>query len=90
VEPQEVGALRSRVFEIANDITQERRPPVAAARELDQIYVGLAKLGTVLEPFIGLAAEWDYDVERREEIEKRILVAAETLRRRLDSEPWLS
>ena len=79
--PDEIDALRSRVIEIVNDIVQLRRAPPDAARELDRIRTALVRLEGALDPFVGLAAEWDYDPDRRDQIERRILSAAETLRR---------
>ncbi len=66
---------------IANDVIQQRRAAQDAARELDQLRVELVRLEEALRPFVGLAAQWDYDVDRREEREREILRAAETVRR---------
>lgn len=79
----EIDALRSRVIEIANDIVQLRRAPPDAARELDRIRTELVRLEGALDPFVGLAADWDYYVDRRPEVEQHILSAAESLRRSL-------
>ena len=70
------------MIEIANDVVQERRPPQVAARELDRIRTDLVRLGEALDPFVGLAATWDYDPDRRPEYEREVLIPAETLRRR--------
>lgn len=56
-----------------------------AARELERLRTELVTLGAALDPFVGLAAEWDYDPERRDELERQILNAAETLRRNFDT-----
>ena len=77
----EIRAVWSRVIDTANDILQQRREPHDGARELDQLYVELVRLEEALRPFVGLAAEWDYYADRREECERQILSAAETLRR---------
>jgi len=81
-ENDEIRAIRLRVIEIANDVVQERHSPQDAARELDRIRSDLVRHGEALDPFVGLAAAWDYDVDRRPEYEREILIAAETLRRR--------
>ena len=81
-ENDEIRAIRLRVIEIANDVVQERRPPQDAARELDRIRTDLVRLEGALDPFVGLAAGWDYYVDRRPDYEREILIAAETLRRR--------
>jgi len=96
VELRELEALRSRLLETANDTIQERRAPGDAARELYEIYVSLVKLEVLLQPFISLAPPWEYydeieqkvleeDREEIEQIEQKIVVAAETLRRKLSS-----
>jgi hypothetical protein len=77
----ETHALWSRVIGIADDVIQQRRPAQDAARELDQLRVELVRLEDALRPFVGLAAQWDYDVDRRQEREQEILRAAETVRR---------
>ena len=79
----EIRALRSRVIDTVNDIVQQRRPPSDAARELDELRAELVLLEEALGPFVGLAAEWDYDPDRRHAIEHDILNAAESLRRNL-------
>ncbi len=80
-ESDEIRALRSRVTDIANDVIQLRRSAPEAALELDRLRASLVLLETALRPFVGLAAEWDYDPARRPEVEREILSAAETLRR---------
>lgn len=80
-ENDEVRALWSKVLDAAEDIVQERRPAPETAHDLERLYVDLVRLRDAVEPFVGLAAQWDYDVDRREECEHEILVAAETLRR---------
>lgn len=77
----EIHALWSHVIGIADDVIQLRRAAQDAARELDQLRVELVRLDEALRPFVGLAAQWDYDVDRREEREQEILRAAETVRR---------
>jgi hypothetical protein len=81
----EIHALWSRVIGIADDVIQQRRAAQDAARELDRLRVGLVRLEEALRPFVGLAAQWDYDVDRREEREREILRAAETVRRNFDA-----
>lgn len=81
----ELAALRSRIIDIVNDIVQLRRAPPDAARELDRIRTELVRLEGALDPFVGLAADWDYYVDRRSEVEQHILRAAETLRRNFDT-----
>lgn len=81
----EIDALRSRIIEIANDIVQLRRAPADAALELDRIRTELVRLEGALDPFVALAAEWDYNPDRRDELERIILSAAETLRRNFDT-----
>jgi hypothetical protein len=77
----EIRALWSLVIDAANDVIQQRRLAPDAARELDRLYLDLVRLKGALRPFVGLAAAWDYDPARRPEVEREILVAAETLRR---------
>lgn len=81
----EIDGLRSRIIDTVDDIVQLRRPPPAAARELERLRTELVTLGAALDPFVGLAAEWDYDPDRRDELERQILNAAETLRRNFDT-----
>jgi hypothetical protein len=80
-ESAEMRALRSRVIDIANDIVQTRCSAPEAALELDRLRASLVLLESALRPFVGLAAEWDYNPDRRPEVEREILSAAETLRR---------
>jgi hypothetical protein len=80
-EGDEIDAIWARALHTANEIIQRRRNPVDAARELDQLRVELVRLEAALERFVGLAATWDYDPVRRDEIEHDILIAAETFRR---------
>lgn len=81
-ENDEVRALWSQVLGAAEDIIQQRRPGPDTAHELERLYVELVRLQGALEPFVGLAAQWDIDTDRRSEREHEILVAAETLRRK--------
>jgi hypothetical protein len=81
----EIQALRSRVIETVYDIVNERRPVAEAAHELDRLRVDLVRLEVALRPFVGIAAEWDCNPERRSEIEDGIISAAESLRRNLES-----
>ena len=80
-ERDEIRALGSRVIDTIDDVVQLRRAPHGAARELDELRTELVMLEEALRPFVGLAAEWDYDPDRRHELEQEILRAAETLRR---------
>jgi hypothetical protein len=80
-ESDEIRALWSRVIDIANDVIQLRCSAPEAARELDRVRTNLVRVEGALRPFVGLAAEWDYNLGRRPEIEHEILSAAETLRR---------
>ena len=77
----ETRELWSHVIETVNDIIQQRREPAEAARELDALRAELVLLGEALLPFVGLAAQWDYDVDHRYEHAHEIVRAAETLRR---------
>jgi hypothetical protein len=81
----EIDAIRSRIIEIVNDVVQLRRAPPDAAHELDRIRTELVRLEAALDPFVGLAADWDYHPDRRPEVEQHILRAAETLRRNFDT-----
>ncbi len=81
-DTDEVRAVWSRVLDAAQDISQQRRPAPETAHELERLYVEIVRLQGALEPFVGLAAQWDYDIDRRPECEQEILVAAETLRRK--------
>jgi hypothetical protein len=80
-ESDEIRTLWSRVIDIANDVIQQRCSAPEAARELDRVRTNLVELEDALRPFVGLAAEWDYNAGRRPEVEREILSAAETLRR---------
>jgi hypothetical protein len=80
-DSDEIRALSSRVIDIANDVIQLRCSAPEAALELDRLRASLVLLEAALRPFVGLAAEWDYNPDRRPEIEREILSAAETLRR---------
>lgn len=81
-DTDEVRAVWSRVLDAAEDIIQRRRPAHETAHELERLYVEIVRLQGALEPLVGLAAQWDYDVARRPEREQEILSAAETLRRK--------
>jgi hypothetical protein len=80
-ESDEIRALWSRVIDIANDVIQLRCSAPEAARELDRVRTNLVRLEDALRPFVGLAAEWDYNPGRRPDVEREILSAGETLRR---------
>ena len=80
-ESDEMRVLWSRVIDIANDVIQLRSSAPEAALELDRLRANLVRLEYALRPFVGLAAEWDYNPGRRPEVEREILSAAETLRR---------
>jgi hypothetical protein len=80
-ESDEIRALWSRVINLANDAIQLRCSAPEAARELDRVRTDLVRLEVALRPFVGRAAEWDYDVDRRPQVEREILSAADTLRR---------
>ena len=71
----------AQALDIANDVIQRRRDPAEAARDLDRLRTELVKFGAALDGFVGLWAAWDYDTARRDEIEREILIAAETFRR---------
>jgi hypothetical protein len=68
-ESDEIRALRSRVIDIADDVIQLRRSAPEAARELDRIRTELVRLEAALRPFVGLAAQWDYDSALRPAVE---------------------
>jgi hypothetical protein len=82
-EIDEIRALRSRIIDIANDVVQLRCSAPEAALELDRLRASLVLLESALRPFVGLAAEWDYDPDRRPEVQRQILSAADTLRRNI-------
>ena len=77
------AAIVVRVIDTASDVIQGRRAPQDGARDLERIRTDVVRLEAALRPFIGLAAEWDLYTDRRPEIERDMLVAAETLRRSL-------
>jgi hypothetical protein len=81
-EGDEVDAIWARVIDTINDIIQQRREPLDAASELDELRVKLVRLEAALRPFVEFAAGADYDSSRRDEIRHEILIAAETFRRR--------
>lgn len=83
-EGEEIQALRSRILKSARDIIDGTQPPTEAARELDGIRTNLVHLEVAFRPFAGLAGKWDYDPDRRFDIEREILSAAESLRRSLE------
>ncbi|HEV8103522.1 MAG TPA: DUF2283 domain-containing protein [Gaiellaceae bacterium] len=80
----DINAIWARIVEALHDITKQARAPADAARELDRLYVEVSKIKAALRPFVGLAAGWDYDANRRDETERTIVSAAESLRRELE------
>ncbi len=83
-ESEEIEALTSRVIEAIHDLINEKRPAPEVAHDLDRLRTHLVRLEIALRPFVGIAAEWDYNPARRPEIEREIVLAAESLRRNLE------
>jgi hypothetical protein len=84
-EGDQIQALRSRVIETVCELLNERRPAPEAARELDRLRTELVRLEVAIEPLVGLAPEWEYYPDRRPDIERKILSAADSVRRKVET-----
>ena len=80
----DINAVWARVIDALQAIPRQMRTPVEAACELERLYVKVSRIQSALRPFVGLAAGWHYDPNRREETERTIVNAAESLRRELE------
>jgi len=69
------------VIDTTNDIVQQRRAPQDAARELDQLQSISSGSRWHSARSLDSPRKWDYDADRRQECEREILAAAESLRR---------